>query len=445
MSVPQNTNKHSVEESIVLVAVLFIIGSIGAATIRYAIDQVILVAGPRSGAETIATSLGLMLGGSWIFVGLLVWMLTRDLLKSRNRLMSDRRTFETFLDSAGDGIFAIDRNFLITMWNRQAEEITGHPSAEVIGLPLRDVMVFYRERDRDEDMVFIEEAMLYGKLRHMPEPMYVTRKDGSEVPVGDSAAPIKNALGDVIGCIVVFRDATQERQQKSLRSEFAYASHQLRTPVTKALWSIEAALDKSQPEREDLEIAYAALKSIRKLSNEILEASEVDQKIVHSKGLAVNVSEVCVQSLRNNDVCVKERAVSVQTDIPTDLHIHGDTNLLGRIMDELFCNASLYSRDGGAVTVSARQEDGDAVIQVHDDGIGIPEKEQPLVFTKFFRGNNIDTSRAPGAGLGLYIAKGYVEAMRGRIWFTSAGEGTTFFVRLPAARDKTVATKGQEQ
>lgn len=378
---------------------------------------------------------------AWVITTGAASFLALMLLKSRRQAIDARRVLESFLDSAGDGIFAIDRKFIITMWNYRAEEITGHQAQEVIGMSLRDVMAFYRERDRTEDMVFIEEAMLYNELRHMPEPMYVSRKNGSEVPVGDSAAPLRDRDGDVVGCIIIFRDATQERKQKSLRSEFAYASHQLRTPVTKALWSLESALDKDVPEKEDLQVAYAALKSIRKLSNEILEASEIDQKIVQSKGVAVQVSEVCAQALQSNEDCIKDHKVSVKTDVSADIHVHGDAHLLSRILDELICNASMYNREGGTVSLSANNEEDNVVIEVRDGGIGVPEEEQPLVFTKFFRGNNIDTSRSPGAGLGLYIAKGYVEAMGGKLWFKSNGSGSSFFFSLPIARDEAVAAK----
>lgn len=365
-------------------------------------------------------------------VSLIIYVLVKD----RRKAVHDQHVLSVFLESAGEGIFAIDRNFTITLWNKSAEEITGHSASDVIGQPLRDVISFHRERDRSEDIVFIEEAMLYGEKRSMSEPMYLTHKNGKDVPVGDSAAPIVDHRGKITGCIVVFRDATSERKQNALRSDFAYASHQLRTPVTKALWALDAALDKKVPERHDLEIAHAAMRSIRRLSNEIVQASEIDQGIIRLKMADISLFNAAEQALhtdRGLDSCLSERDIAVSQDgVPRDMTVYADLRLLRRALQELICNAVLYSKPNGSVDVSAKPSSGQIVIEVEDRGIGIKPNEQALAFSKFFRGANVDTTRIPGAGLGLYIARGYVDLMGGKMWFSSKErEGTSFFISLP--------------
>lgn len=355
------------------------------------------------------------------------------LVKGRRKAVHDQHLLKVFLESAGEGIFAIDREFSITLWNRSAENITGHQASDVIGRPLRDIITFYREHDRAEDIVFVEEAMLYGEKRSMSEPMYLSRKDGKEVPVGDSAAPIVNDRGAVVGCIVVFRDATNERKQQALRSEFAYASHQLKTPVTKALWSLEAALDKEVADRKDLSIALSALKSIRKLSTEIVDVSEIDQGLVHARPERVSVVEVIEEAVSQARECLSLTGATVSTDgISIDTAVKGDVRLLARACLEILCNASLYGAHGGTIRVSTRDDGTTAVLSFADEGIGIPGDEQTLVFSKFFRGSNIDKAEVPGAGLGLYIAKRYVGLMGGKVWFTSTEkQGSVFHISLP--------------
>jgi two-component system phosphate regulon sensor histidine kinase PhoR len=106
------------------------------------------------------------------------------------------------------------------------------------------------------------------------------------------------------------------------------------------------------------------------------------------------------------------------------------------VIGNLLSNAIKYSPQGGVVELAA-QFDGDAVrVEVRDTGIGIPAHQQPQIFTKFFRGD-VAASGITGTGLGLAVSRDIVEAHGGRIGFTSEeGEGTTFFVELPANGDE---------
>jgi signal transduction histidine kinase len=131
----------------------------------------------------------------------------------------------------------------------------------------------------------------------------------------------------------------------------------------------------------------------------------------------------------------EERKVTVDTSDVTDVAASADTRLLRRVLQEVIANAIYYSREGGGVKVCARPDPEGVLIGVTDTGIGIAEKEEDMVFTKFFRGSNFDTTAIVGAGLGLNIAKGYIKLMHGYIWFTcKQNEGCTFSMQLPADR-----------
>ena len=380
-------------------------------------------------------------GVAWLLTAVALSLLSFILLKGRQQALNRKDTLKTFMESVGDGIFAIDRNFIISLWNRRAEEITGHKSTDVIGRPLREVISFYRERDRTEDIKFIEDAMLYGKTQRMPERMYLSKKDGKEVPVGDSAAPLYGSRGRVIGCIVVFRDATEERKQGALRSEFAYASHQLKTPVTKALWSLEAAMDKPSLEKKDLKIAINSLHSIRKLSREIVDVAEIDQNIVKIRMSTIDINELLAEAEEDLKHCREDHNATIEmSGVPAHLVAQGDARLVRRALTEIVCNAITFGKSGGKVTISAEQEPEKILIEVRDEGPGIIDKEQSLVFSKFFRGSNLDTTSVPGAGLGMFIAKSYIELSRGHIWFRSAERvGSTFSISLRVGPDIHIA------
>jgi signal transduction histidine kinase len=123
------------------------------------------------------------------------------------------------------------------------------------------------------------------------------------------------------------------------------------------------------------------------------------------------------------------------------IHVHkgnkqivADEHLLKNIMINLLSNGIKYSPEGKDVELHTHYADGKINIQVKDYGIGIPEKDQKLMFTRFFRANNV--TNIQGTGLGLTIVKRYLDLMDGKIWFKSKiGEGTSFFVEIPSVAE----------
>ena len=120
--------------------------------------------------------------------------------------------------------------------------------------------------------------------------------------------------------------------------------------------------------------------------------------------------------------------------------VRGDPSRLTIVLTNLIENAIRYSRPGGVVNVTLRGENGSVVIDVTDNGIGIPASEQERIFNKFYRATNALHYQSDGSGLGLYINRSIMEKHNGKIWFTSKeGMGTTFFISLPLVmkEDKT--------
>ena len=116
------------------------------------------------------------------------------------------------------------------------------------------------------------------------------------------------------------------------------------------------------------------------------------------------------------------------------MHLHRPQTLW-QALSNLLTNASKYTPDGGRVTLKLALESQDVLIQVSDNGYGIPEFQKSRIFEKFFRADNI--SKMEGTGLGLYIVKEIIEASGGKIWFESTeGKGTTFSFTLPLTGSK---------
>lgn len=356
------------------------------------------------------------------------------ILRIIDMLNLERQREATFLESIGDGVVAIDRGWNITLFNQAASRISGWSKEEVMAKPLRDFIKFIRERDQKENIVFIEEAMLYGQVRMMEDETVLINKDGRSIPVGDTAAPIFDNRGRVNGAIIVFRDASKEREARALRSDFAYASHQLYTPVNKALWELEVALEEKEPAkiRENLEIAYESTKSVRKLADQLLVVSEIDQRTVVPKIEKARLLDIFTAVLKMIEPTALRQNIKITVSpVSPVLGINTDSKLLQKALFEILDNAVCFSPKNQEVKINATVKNNEIVIEIQDSGIGIPQEQQSLVFTKFFRGSNIPP-QSVGAGLGLFIAREYVKLLKGRVWFKSEiGKGTTFSILLP--------------
>ena len=348
----------------------------------------------------------------------------------------EKKNDEMLLSSIGDGVVAIDRAWNVTLWNKASENMTGWSAIEVLGNPVRNYLKFINESDRKENIGFIEESMLFGRVGFMSGHTVLITKDGKEVPVGDSASPIIDDKGIVSGAIIVFRNATIENEEQSLKADFAYASHQLNTPVTKALWSIEQAIEDNDciAIKNKLNIAHQSIKSTQKLVSQLYIVSSVDQKNVIPNFEDVKLSLIFEDIINQT----KEKATRAKVVIKTEgisylAEIRTDKKLLSQIFVELVENSINYSKINGEILISVFSGEDKNIINiiVSDNGIGIPEEQQSLIFTKFFRGNNFDTTEIIGAGLGLFISREYIKILGGKIWFESQKDKTAFYISLP--------------
>ena len=370
--------------------------------------------------------------GFFVLFCLLLYYVFIKLLHVANE---HRRREKILLDSIGDGVATIDRFWNITLWNKSAEQITGWRREEVMNKPFRNFAKLIREYDRKENIAFIEEAIIYGRTSFLGDHTVLIAKDGKEIPVGDSAAPIFDSNGIITGVIIVFRDISMEKESGSLKSDFAYASHQLNTPVTKILWSLENVLNEtdSRKIKEKAGIAYQSAKSIQKLNSQLYLISRIDQKVVIPKYENVRLTDLIGEITKDfQNICKKCQITFNIEPISPALGIKTDAKMLERILVEITENATYYNKPGGSINLKTNIQDNNIIFELSDNGIGIAEDQKALIFTKFFRGNNFDTTNIIGAGLGLFIAQNYIKQLGGKIWFSSEKDkGTTFFVSLP--------------
>ena len=254
--------------------------------------------------------------------------------------------------------------------------------------------------------------------------------------------------GAISGRIWVFRDATKERENDRLKTEFVgRVSHELRTPLTSIKGFIELILDgdvgEVSPEvREFLTIAYDSSELLISIVNDILDITRIDAQSVHLDAQPVDLGMILHATSKSLQPMIDARRQHLAVDLPTDLPlVYADQERLKQIMINLINNANKFTPDGGSIAVRAwlapttPDMSGYApmlVVSVTDTGIGIPTAHQAQIFERFYRVDAIDTQKVKGNGLGLSIVRSLVELHGGTIWVESTeGSGATFCFTLP--------------
>ena len=228
------------------------------------------------------------------------------------------------------------------------------------------------------------------------------------------------------------------REFDRLKDEFiTVISHELRTPLT-SVYGAALTLQKQQVggETRDSLLAMVSEEAARlaRLLDDVLSASRLDAKterfdIAPTDGAAI--ARAAVDAARTRLSEGLELDVVIEPNLPP---VAADADKLRQVLVNLTENAIKYSPRGGRIVISLIHRDSLVRFSVRDEGIGIPEDEQPQIFERFHRVDPNMTRGVGGTGLGLYICRELVEGMGGRMWVTSReGAGSTFSFELPVA------------
>ena len=340
------------------------------------------------------------------------------------RVALERERSYAILSNIADGIVAVDREGRVVLWNDAAETITGVPAAAALGRT--PVEVLQRE-------------LASGDEGTSGERLLSIQRGGDELWLSLTEAVMHDPVGSVSGRIFAFRDVSSERIVEEMKSTFvSTVSHELRAPLTSIYGFAETLLRRDvlfgEEERRTF-LEYIASEAQRLtsivdalLSVARLEAGDLQVELAPTDLRAV-VSDA-VTSIEETSVVNGHRFVVALPDEP--LAASADREKLGQILRNLLDNAVKFSPGGGTVTVEAHRRAGRVEVRVVDEGEGISEADRERIFSKFHRADS--TGGYGGAGLGLFIARGLVLAMGGRIWVDSAdGGGSSFAFELPLA------------
>ncbi|KQM82741.1 hypothetical protein ASE68_05245 [Agromyces sp. Leaf222] len=240
------------------------------------------------------------------------------------------------------------------------------------------------------------------------------------------------------GSVLVVRDVTAELRAIRARDDLvASVSHELRTPMTSVLGYIELSLDDPglpAPVRRNLEIMERNGERMLELIASILQSARQADAPPLLQFVDADLGSIVRDSVESLRPRSDERSITVTITTAERVIARVDPFRLRQVVDNLLSNAIKYNDEGGEVSIGVTADDGTAWIVVRDSGIGIPEAELPKIFDRFFRSESVRQGSVHGSGLGLGIARDFVERHGGRLSIESEeGVGTTVIVTLPTA------------
>jgi PAS domain S-box-containing protein len=404
----------------------------------------------------------------------LFYAAARDVTESRaskEALLELSESLETTLQSIGDGVIATDAKGAVTRMNPVAERLTGWTLPEARNKPFAEVFKVVDEDTRAKVADPIERTLREDVTVGLPKRTVFVRRDGSEVAIADSCAPIRTADGSVNGAVLVFRDLTNERNAAKIQARFqqqlvfadrmasvgtlaAGVAHEINNPLTYITANIDTAIEEiralvgGSPSgvMKDLEEVLIAAREgatrVTKIVRGLKTFSRIDEERLGVVDL-IPVLELSV-NMAFNEIRHRARLVKDYGTVPL---VHADDARLGQVFINLLVNAAQALPEGKTDAneiriVTSTDGAGRALIDVQDNGPGMTQDLMTHIFDPFFTTKAVGV----GTGLGLAICRNIITGMGGDISVQSeVGVGTTFRVALPASRDAiSVGTAAQD-
>jgi PAS domain S-box-containing protein len=326
----------------------------------------------------------------------------------------------------GDGVFLVDDDGIIRIWNTAAAVITGLAEADVINRSAEEVIPGWEAIESHVPL-----ALGPGVPRAETVPVEL---HGGERWLSMSGVAFPG------GTVYAFRDLTEERRVERLKSEFVSTiSHELRTPLA-AIYGAALTLRREEPALEAqrdglLDVIAGESERLARIVNDILWASRLESGTLHVAVESCDPRKLAATVIEASKAHVPDN-VTIELVTAAELPaVAADPDKVRQVLTNLVDNAVKYSPDGGHVSLEVLQRDEAVCFVVTDQGLGIPQAELPRIFEKFYRLDPELTRGVGGTGLGLYITRELVRRMNGRVDVESLeGEGSTFRVELPVAR-----------
>ena len=335
-----------------------------------------------------------------------------DNLQLFGQIVRERATLHAVVNGSTNPILIVDHSHDLLICNPAATKLFGVPAGAAVGLSLAEAT------DLPRLMELVDRGRAVSEEVRFKRHTYIT-----------NVSPI-----DGVGSAIEMQDITYLKELDKAKSDFVtMVSHDLRSPLTSIVGFTEllpAAGPLNEKQQEFVQYAIEATKSMRRLIDDLLDLAKIESGLI-----AAHVP--CDMNQIANEVVADSQGIAVSQEIELSLastaesaSVMGDPSHLGRALANLVGNALKFTPAGGQVRVGLRSSEDTLFVAVADTGRGIPERDLPHIFEKFYR---VEKHRGTeGSGLGLAMVKSIIRAHRGTVSVRSQEDkGSTFTIALP--------------
>ena len=400
----------------------------------------------------------------------------RDVTEQRRAeeaIAEQREWFETTLESVGDAVMATDVRGHVVFMNPVAEHLTGWTVEQARDRACTDIFRIVNEDTRQVVENPVTRVLQQGIVVGLANHTLLIAKDGTERPIDDSGAPIRNRHGRIVGVVLVFRDVSERRRAdverdsaaaererllaaermaraeaeraNRLKDDFvAMVSHELRTPLNAILGWTDLMLKKPDDPvliARGLETVTRNTRLQAQLVADLLDISRIVSGKLSLEIQSVHLASIVEAAIESVEHAAIKKGLTIERDLDETIEpTAADPGRLHQVLGNLLSNALKFTSNGGTVRVTLRRNGSDAEIIVADNGIGIAPEFLPHVFDRFQQADASRARRFGGLGLGLSIVKNLVQLHGGSVVAESDGQGrgATFTVTLPASAPPTL-------
>jgi PAS domain S-box-containing protein len=384
--------------------------------------------------------------------------LHREIVRRREveaALRDQREWLRVTLASIGDAVIATDTVGRVTFLNPTARELTGWPEAEVTSRPLEEIFHILNEETREPAQSPVAKVLREGVIAGLANHTVLIARDGREIPIDDSAAPIRGDDGKFLGVVMVFHDISERRalerelQRRAERlteadrrkDEFlAMLAHELRNPlvpIRNGLYIM--TLPGASPEAVSRvrEMMQRQILHMVRLVDDLLDVSRITRGKIELRKEVVEITGLIRRTVEVVEPQARANGLALDLSLPmAPVAVEADPTRLDQVMINLLNNALKFTPAGGRVEVDARLAGDDLRIAVRDTGVGIEPELLSEVFEPFLQGSHSMDRSQGGLGIGLTLVRTLVEMHGGTVTAHSAGrgQGSELVVLLPVAQ-----------